>query len=820
MNVHRPRWRAVSALTAVVLGAASASIGVGAIAANAAPVRNATTSTDTSYLADTLGLSAGTVVETVTYDRFQWLLQQPGKYAFLIGDPAEDANFAAQAQAVDTSARAAGVSKVYWFDPNLTGNVKVGTTTTPNLDIRNPAGITTISAASQTIYGYAWTSLIGQYLGNGLKATATGVGTESAKVTTVANASIINDATSPLYDYTSGTPTDVSDSTFFIYDKDNTASAQPDKLVQSVDLDTDATYATDVAAAFTAVGGANIDHQGQFAFWKSEVNSKHVAQASDLTADGSSVLDDSDNSDPWAVQQVTYPELVHLLGLKDSASRNFVILFGGTWCPNTRAVIKNVNAEAQANDVTVYNFDTVLDGGTVGGGTTSASNPLQVRNTVTSGSTTNANPSYVYASILQTFLKNIVTQYDLDNNTYVTFYPGGDTTKPVQAVRKLQVPFLINYQRGTGTNPSSTAIKRQWIQQNTDPSTGLPTFTEYMSEFWDTNPNASRIGLSNSQFPTDLTIPDLAGFDWTDPTYPDSTTNADDAQYLDPSASVSTQTPAALASALTAVPNSSAFVSVGDVAAALTAAQAATTVDATLVTNLTTIKADWTLAQTRKSNVTNALANVAFGLEAVAKLKTFFGGLPGGVVSTQTVTTPAVAYGVAPTLTVALANDYGRVPTGSVTLTVDGHDYTQPVTANAASFTLPVLAGGTYDYSLNYAGDDQIKSFTKTGTLTVGKTAIKKISGSFSTKPTSKKTGKYKVTVTSPTGLVHATGLVTVKLKKGSTTKTVTGTLSGGVVTISVPKLKKGTWSIAVTWPGDTNFQSASAAKSSIAIKK
>ena len=386
-------------------------------------------------------------------------------------------------------------------------------------------------------------------------------------------------------------------------------------------------------------------------------------------------------------------------------------------------------------------------------------------------------------------------------------------------MRKLQVPFLIDYQHGSSTNPSSTAIKRQWIQQNIDSSTGLPSFTEYMTEYWFAHPSAGRIGLTNSQFPfTITTIPDLAGFDWTNPTYPDTTINTDDGAYLDPSASTTSQTPASLTAALAAVPNSSAFVSVADVNTALTAATTAGT-DTVLIANLTTIKADWTLAQTRKGNVTNALANVAFADEAVARIGTFFDGLPGGVVSTRTITAPAVKYGVAPTLAVAIANDYGRVPTGNVVLTVNGTDYTQPIVANGASFTLPKLNPGDYDYTLTYAGDSQIASFTDTGAVTVNHIAPKKVVAAWSTKPTSKATGKYKVTVTSPTGIAKATGLVTITFTKGASTVTATGTLVKGVVSVKVPKLAKGTWAWTLGWPGDDWLQSYSKT-SSIKITK
>ena len=124
MTIRIHRWRTAAAVAATALSVALISAIAGSAPASADPVRTAATSSDTTYLSDTLGLSASTVVETVTYDRFQWLLQQPGKFAFLVGDPAEDANFKAEAQSVDTAAQAAHVSKVYWFDPNLTGSAR------------------------------------------------------------------------------------------------------------------------------------------------------------------------------------------------------------------------------------------------------------------------------------------------------------------------------------------------------------------------------------------------------------------------------------------------------------------------------------------------------------------------------------------------------------------------------------------------------------------------------------------------------------------------------------------------------------------------
>ncbi len=146
-------------------------------ASAAAPKRTATTTdyTTARFLQDTLGLpsAADHAIEPVTYDHLQWLLQQAGEFALLIGDPALDASFAARAQDVEAAAKAAGVERVYWFDPNLSGSVRVGNITEPNLDIRNPAGITSLPTASQDIYGNAWLNLVGQYLGNGVSIAVT-----------------------------------------------------------------------------------------------------------------------------------------------------------------------------------------------------------------------------------------------------------------------------------------------------------------------------------------------------------------------------------------------------------------------------------------------------------------------------------------------------------------------------------------------------------------------------------------------------------------------------------------------------------------------
>ena len=82
---------------------------------------------------------------------------------------------------------------------------------------------------------------------------------------------------------------------------------------------------------------------------------------------------------------------------------------------------------------------------------------------------------------MNTYLKNIDTQYTPTSSSVVTYYPGGNTAPPsTSTANKLQVPFLIGYQASDGGG-----VTRQWIINN-----GNDSYTEYMSDWWYTNPQA------------------------------------------------------------------------------------------------------------------------------------------------------------------------------------------------------------------------------------------------------------------------------------------------------------------------------------------
>src|SRR5690606_20158525 len=105
-----------------------------------------------------------------------------------------------------------------------------------------------------------------------------------------------------------------------------------------------------VSAVFDAAatnGRLTVSTQSQFDFLRDAFNGKHRSQYIDVPnateADreqrgreyGNEILTEADR-DGFRVRQLSYPELIQVL----DTPGDHVILFGGTWCHNTRAVIK------------------------------------------------------------------------------------------------------------------------------------------------------------------------------------------------------------------------------------------------------------------------------------------------------------------------------------------------------------------------------------------------------------------------------------------------------------------------------------------------
>ncbi|MCW2783648.1 MAG: hypothetical protein JWP74_165 [Marmoricola sp.] len=183
--------------------------------------------------------------------------------------------------------------------------------------------------------------------------------------------------------------------------------------------------------------------------------------------------------------------------------------------------------------------------------------------------------------------------------------------------------------------------------------------------------------------------------------------------------------------------------------------------------------------------------------------------------STVTVTNTAAVAGRSTTVT-ASVQSIGNGG-GSVKLTVAGVAHTLTIAPGATSASVSVatphagavsFGSATDGFTPNLAGvaasPIPVGSFTVARTAPVVKATAAKVSHT--------KAGKVAVTVTA-TG-VTPTGKVTVVIKKGSSTKvTKTVALSGGKGTATLSKLPKGSYTVYVSYAGDSNVASKASTK-------
>ena len=140
-------------------------------------------------------------------------------------------------------------------------------------------------------------------------------------------------------------------------------------------------------------------------------------------------------NDKINIKPITYRQLNWLLNHEGES----VILFGGTWCPNTQATIKLTNDYAVKNNVIVYNFDTKLDSG-LATKYWNYSTDLHIRDT---------NNSFVrlYTDLIEKYLTNIITIYDVNATESYKSISYTDAEGKVVKVKKLQVPYLLSYDK-------------------------------------------------------------------------------------------------------------------------------------------------------------------------------------------------------------------------------------------------------------------------------------------------------------------------------------------------------------------------------------
>ncbi|MEN0129199.1 MAG: Ig-like domain-containing protein [Brevundimonas sp.] len=433
-----------------------------------------TSSVDFDYLADVFPALASQrgehVFETITIERLKYLLRfKTGKYAVLIGDP-KDASTQAEIGYINSAAKSIGVQKIYVFNPRIDGN---------SLNV------------------FDWNALATQLGGAGLTywqnegpASTTG----GALIDLINGKAADGIAVSPNAEFvrTDGV---VTSPYLFVLDKDaKDASGNDDRVVSSLsakqsvaDLDTPAEQAAyeDAVKQTLLDGGAvatpDLSVNTQFEFYKDEVNRRHTTSYTDAVKYGGNILSDSDNADGWRIQQLSYPEALDLLSNPRYANDDVPVLFGGTWCHNTRAVIGHINADAQASGVkTVYNLDFSLFS-TSNGGT----NYDHIRTSgvpALSGGKLLA-PGHLYGDLVNTYLPNAVAEYAKAGEPGASpnqYYPGGDTSGTLQTARRIQVPALLTYnQNHKDALGNAAPVVDQAIRINDN-----GTYTEYMTEVW------------------------------------------------------------------------------------------------------------------------------------------------------------------------------------------------------------------------------------------------------------------------------------------------------------------------------------------------
>lgn len=178
-------------------------------------------------------------------------------------------------------------------------------------------------------------------------------------------------------------------------------------------------------------------------------------------------------------------------------------------------------------------------------------------------------------------------------------------------------------------------------------------------------------------------------------------------------------------------------------------------------------------------------------------------------------------YGAGGAATVTVGNTFGRTVAGTVTLTGAGPAQTKPLVGGKATFALPrTLSPAGYTLSAAYSGSTELKPSSSTGRYTVVRAKSGRPAYKTTKTPTSKKSGKATVSVGTGSGLAKASGKVTVTLKKGSSSKKVSGSLSGGKRTVKLPKLKKGTWKVTVSYAGDRNYVAQKSKTYTLKVRK
>jgi Big-like domain-containing protein len=446
---------------------------VGLASAQADPAPTPTHGLDFDYFDEAYtNLGPNSVFETVTLERFKYILRdKPGNFAFFIGDP-NDPNAQATIGHINDVAKDLGIPKIYNFTPKIDGG---------KWNLWNWNELEQVAGGNALAY---WKN-------EGPTAAGTTAGNPNSYYSTHTD-DYLNKDTTPEFVRSDGV---IDGPYLFVYNKDRQVDVggvpTDDHIVSSLserktaaDLDTPGevdAFEQDVEDVLGAVLPNDYATNSAFQFWKDEANRRHNTTYADANLYGGDILDASDNTDGWRVQPITYPEWIALL----KHDGDIPFLFGGTWCHNTRAIVKSVNKFAQQYGVKkVYNFDYSLFSTSNSGGNYDHSRSSGQSITVGTGADTRLlYPSNVYGQTVNTYLTNATAEYGKVGQVGASpnyYYPDGDTTKPIENAVRIQVGHFLTYNKAhedAAGNPAP--VVDQALRQKDDGGN-----TEYMTEWW------------------------------------------------------------------------------------------------------------------------------------------------------------------------------------------------------------------------------------------------------------------------------------------------------------------------------------------------
>lgn len=381
---------------------------------------------DFAYLND-----AESVFSSVTLEEAYTIFDQAGNYLFLLGG-SWCGNTTPVIGYINEVAKEYGVETIYNLDFRLDG-------TNRSSHIRETAGATANDAVIPgSLYNYLYGEIASRWLTNLNDYVEYKVDTESAVTYTNAEGEEV-------------TVPKVQVPFVFLYNKDNVdADGNPAPIVAGLELmkvrgdflvaaeegedaeaQEDAEEVEDPAAieAYKAILRESVFDAVKDVELTPFTDADYIRIAYNAKAERELFAEDRQIN----LETVTYKQLQWLLDQDGS----YLIFLGGSWCPNTQAVIGIVNDYAVANDVTVYTFDTKLDSGYARKYWGYAQD-LHIRDSENEFAN-------LYVDLVLNSFPNLETEYTIENGNYI-FYTDDEGNEV--AANKLQVPYFLAYTKG------------------------------------------------------------------------------------------------------------------------------------------------------------------------------------------------------------------------------------------------------------------------------------------------------------------------------------------------------------------------------------